>query len=160
MGRPFLLYARHGRYLGSERLLWALTRRTTSERQLRERERAWGGSLEANPGLDEQELRTRHKRRGKLARDSKAQKGSKRTCVNAARVRGKRPYLIRGGLLSEKGAEVSRGRSSRWSHDHPGGAVKAAYRAKGRTVRKLSRKKQGNVGSRHLGEPDWPWGVG
>jgi hypothetical protein len=26
----FLLYARHGRYLGSERLLWAMTRRTTS----------------------------------------------------------------------------------------------------------------------------------
>lgn len=48
-----LLCARHGRYLGSERLLWAMTRRTTSERQLRECERAWGGSLEQSLDLME-----------------------------------------------------------------------------------------------------------
>ena len=29
------MYAQHGRSLGSESLLWALTRRTTSRRQLR-----------------------------------------------------------------------------------------------------------------------------
>jgi hypothetical protein len=48
------------------------------------------------------------------------------------------------------GTEVSRGRSSRWSNDHPGREVKASYRAKGRTEGELSRKEQGDVGSRHL----------
>lgn len=48
------------------------------------------------------------------------------------------------------GAEVSRGRSSRWSNDHPGREAKACYRAKGRTEGELSRKEQGDVGSRHL----------
>ena len=43
----------------------------------------------------------RHGRRGKLAKGSKAQKGSKQTCVNAARVRGKNPNLIRGDLLKK-----------------------------------------------------------
>ena len=46
--------------------------------------------------------------------------------------------------------EVSRGRSSRWSSDHPGREVKAIYRAKGRTERELSGKGQGDVSNRHL----------
>jgi len=44
---------------------------------------------------------------------------------------------------SDRVAEVSRGRSSRWSNDHPGRAGKPAYRAKGRTDRELSRKEEG-----------------
>ena len=43
----------------------------------------------------------RHGARGKLAIDSKAQAGSKRLDVNAAGVRGKSSYLIRGGLSKE-----------------------------------------------------------
>ena len=52
------------------------------------------------------------KRRGvrdELARDSEVQKGSKQLCVNAARVRGKRSHLIRGGLSlsgGQKSAEA------------------------------------------------------
>jgi hypothetical protein len=37
---------------------------------------------------------------------------------------------------------VSRGHSSRWSNAHPRRAAKAVNRAKGRTVKKLSRKKK------------------
>ena len=78
-----------------------------------------------------------------LARDSKVQKGSKQPNVNAARVRGKISHLIRGGLRrvlkgterlersSDRGVEVSRGRSSRWSNDHPGRLGKPSHRAKG-----------------------------
>ena len=92
---------------------------------------------------------------GELAIDSEARKGSKRLYVNAARIRGKLSYLIRGGLRcvsgeteeiersSDRVAEVSRGRSSRWSNDHPGRAGKPAYRAKGQTIRELSRKEEG-----------------
>ena len=86
------------------------------------------------------------KRRGvrdELATDSEVQKGSKQLCVNAARIRGKQSHLIRGGL-SEGETEVSRGRSSRWSNDHPGRTVKADHRAKGRTVEKLSGKEKDN----------------
>jgi len=86
------------------------------------------------------------KRRGvrdELARDSEVQKGSKQLCVNAARVRGKQSHLIRGGLSGGE-AEVNRGRSSRWSNDHPGWTVKADHRAKGRTVEKLSGKEKDN----------------
>ena len=86
------------------------------------------------------------KRRGvrdDLAKDSEVQKGSKQLCVNAARIRGKQSHLIRGGL-SEGEAEVSRGRSSRWSNHHPGQSVKADHRAKGRTVEKLSGKEKDN----------------
>ena len=52
------------------------------------------------------------KRRGapdELASDSEVQKWSKRLYVNAARVRGKRSYLIRGGLSlsgGQKSAEA------------------------------------------------------
>jgi hypothetical protein len=48
---------------------------------------------------------------GELAIDSEAQKGSKRLYVNAARVRGKLSYLIRGGLrrVFERGLRRSRG---------------------------------------------------
>lgn len=86
----------------------------------------------------------RHGMRGKLAIDSKAQRGSKQFHVNDARVRGKNPNLIWGDLL-KKAAEVSSGGSSRWGNDHPGGLVKANYRAKRQTNRKLSRKKRDNV---------------
>ena len=72
---PIPMYARHGRSLGGESPPWAMTRRTTSKGQLRMRERTWGGSLDAKPGLDEQELRRRHGTRGKLAQDSEAQTG-------------------------------------------------------------------------------------
>lgn len=40
----------------------------------------------------------RHGMRDKLATDSKVQTGSEQSHVNAARVRGKIPHLIRGGL--------------------------------------------------------------
>ena len=63
----------------------------------------------------------------KLAADSEVRKGSKQSHVNAARVRGKLPRLIRGGLSMR--AEVSRGHSSRWSNDHPGQMGKPIYRA-------------------------------
>jgi hypothetical protein len=78
----------------------------------------------------------------KLAKDSEIQKGSKQSHVNAARVRGKLSHLIRGGL--PKGAEVSRGHSSRRMG-------KPIYKAKGRTEKELSRKAQDSVSSRHLG---------
>jgi hypothetical protein len=42
-------------------------------------------------------------------------------------------------------AGVSSGHSSRWSNDHPGRLVKASYRAKGQTVRELSRKAKGDA---------------
>jgi hypothetical protein len=50
----------------------------------------------------------RHGMPDELATDSKVPKGSKQSYVNAARVRGKRPYLIRGGLPKEgqKSAEA------------------------------------------------------
>ena len=43
----------------------------------------------------------RHGARGELARDSEAQRGSKRLDVNAAGFRGKLPHLIRGDLSKE-----------------------------------------------------------
>ncbi len=78
----------------------------------------------------------------KLAKDSKVQEGSKQSHVNAARVRGKLPHLIRGDLPMR--AEVSRGHSSRRMG-------KLIYRAKGRTEKELSRKAQDSISSRHLG---------
>lgn len=50
----------------------------------------------------------RHRGRGKLAKDSKAQRGSKRLYVNAARVRRKLSNLNRGGLSEggQKSAEA------------------------------------------------------
>jgi hypothetical protein len=71
----------------------------------------------------------RHKMPDELASDSEIRKGSKQSYVNAARVRGRLSYLIRGDVPI--GAEVSRSRSSRWSNDHPGSAGKPAHRAKG-----------------------------
>jgi hypothetical protein len=91
----------------------------------------------------------RHGMTDELACDSKVQKGSKQFHVNAARVRGKLPNLIRGGL--SKRTEVSRGHSSRWSDDHPGRTGKLVYRAKDRTEKELSRKAQDSTSSRHLG---------
>ena len=66
---------------------------------------------EQNLDLMDKNRVKRHGAPGKLARDSEAQKGSKRLDVNAAGVRGKSWYLIRGGL--SKRTEVSRGHSSR-----------------------------------------------
>ena len=43
----------------------------------------------------------RHGMRDKLATDSEVRKGSKQSHVNGARVRGKIPNLIRGGLPKE-----------------------------------------------------------
>ncbi len=49
----------------------------------------------------------RHGMTDKLAKDSKVQKGSKQSHVNAARVGRKLPYLIRGGLpMRQKSAEA------------------------------------------------------
>ena len=59
------------------------------------------------------------------------------------------PYSGR-SVATRVDAEVSRGRSSRWSNVHPGREEKAFYRAKGRTEGELSRKEQGDVGNRHL----------
>ncbi len=95
-----------------------------------------------------------------LAKDSEVQRGSKQSHVNAARVRGKIPHLIRGGL--SRRAEVSRGYSSRWSNDHPGQMRKPIYRAKGQTDKELNRKAQDNVNNRNLGgkKPKRAWGEG
>ena len=50
----------------------------------------------------------RHGMRDELAQDREVQRGSKQSHVNAARVRGKKPYLIRGGLprKGQKSAEA------------------------------------------------------
>ncbi|MGB3714986.1 MAG: hypothetical protein WA996_11210 [Candidatus Promineifilaceae bacterium] len=49
----------------------------------------------------------RHGMPDELAKDSKVQEGSKQSHVNAARVRGKLPNLIRGGLpMRQKSAEA------------------------------------------------------
>ncbi len=85
----------------------------------------------------------RHEVRGKSAKDDKAQREPKQPGVYGARVRGKVSYLIRGDLFFFE-AGVSRGRSSRWSSDHPGRLVKASHRAKGQTVKELSRKAKGD----------------
>ncbi len=99
----------------------------------------------------------RHGVPDELARDSKVQKGSKQPNVNAARVRGKISHLIRGGL-SEGEAEVSRGRSSRWSNDHPRQLGKPSHRAKGRTVEEMSRKEKGDgEDNRNLARPGQTW---
>ena len=90
----------------------------------------------------------RHGMTDKMARDSKVQKGSKQSHVNAARVRGKLPNLIRGGL--SKRTEVSRGHSSRWSNDHPGRMRKLIHRAKVQTDKELSRKACDKNHSRYL----------
>ena len=82
----------------------------------------------------------RHRMRGKLAQGSEAQKGSKQSYVNTARLGGKLSYLIRGGL--SKRTEVSRSHSSRWSNDHPRRLGKLSYRAKGRTDKELSNPKE------------------
>lgn len=57
-----------------------------------------GRKLEAKPGLDEQEPHKRHGVRGELAQGSEARTGSEQLHVNAARVRRKLSYLIRGDL--------------------------------------------------------------
>ena len=92
------------------------------------------------PDLMNKNRVARHGARGKLASDSDAQKGPERLDVDAAGLGGKISNLIRGDLRSK--AEVSRSRSSRWSNDHPGRAMKVAYRAKGRTDKELSERRK------------------
>lgn len=102
----------------------------------------------------------RRKVRDELAKDSEVQKGSKQPYVNAARIRGRLSDLIRGGLpvFFWGGAEVSRGRSSRWSNDHPGRLGKPSHRAKGRTEKELSRKEKSNgEGNRNPVGPGRTW---
>lgn len=61
------------------------------------------------------------------------------------------PYPGRPAL---KGAEVSRGHTSRWSNDHPGRLGKPSHRAKGRTVEEESKKEKGDgEDSRNLARP-------
>ncbi len=45
----------------------------------------------------------RHGMPDKLATDSEVQRGSEQSHVNAARARGKKPHLIRGGLTPREG---------------------------------------------------------
>jgi len=92
----------------------------------------------------------RHGMTDKLAQDSKVRKGSKQSHVNAARVRGKLPHLIRGDLPEEAG--VSRGHSS-WRMG------KLIYKAKGQTAKELSRKAQDNIRNRQSGgkKPERTW---
>jgi len=92
----------------------------------------------------------RHGMTDKLAQDSKVRKGSKQSHVNAARVRGKLPHLIRGDLPMR--AEVSRGRSSRRKgKPFYKACIEQGQMAKGRTAKELSRKAQDSVSSRYLG---------
>ena len=66
---------------------------------------------EQNLDLMDKNCVRRRRAPGELARDSEAPKGSKRLYVNAARVRGKLSYLIRGDLrrVLETGLRRSRG---------------------------------------------------
>ena len=63
---------------------------------------------EQNPDLMNKNRVKRHRMRGKLAQGGDAQKGSKQSCVNTARVGGKMSHLIRGGLpeRGQKSAEA------------------------------------------------------
>ena len=103
-------YARHGRYLGGERPLRTLVRRTASGRQLRKCERAWEGSRKQSLDLMNKNCVERHGAPGKLAKDSEALRGPKRLDVNAARLRRKKSHLIRGDLtnlrVSQESAEA------------------------------------------------------
>lgn len=91
----------------------------------------------------------RHGMPGELATGSKSPKRVKADPCKRSKGQGKESVPYPGRSAGFFSAEVSRGRSSRWGNDHPGRLVKANYRAKGQTGRKLSRKKQGHVGSRH-----------
>ena len=111
-----------------------------------------------NPDWMDKNRVKRRKARGELAIDNEAQKGSKRPCVNAARLGGKLSYLIRGGLSCGRMAEVSRGHSSRWSNDQPGRKGKLFYRAKGQTERELSNpEKGGGADSRNPARLERAW---
>ena len=89
-----------------------------------------------NSDLTNRNYVERHEVRGKLAKDSEAQRGLKQLCVNVVGLEGKLSNLIRGDLQAIL-AEVSRSHSSRWSNAHPRRIVKIIYRAKGRTGQKL-----------------------
>ena len=79
---------------------------------------------------------------GKLARNSDPPKGLETVvCIpGEAWEKVIEPYPGRSD--GQPTSEVSIGYSSRWGNDHPGQAGKPDYRAKGRTVKKLSRKEQ------------------
>jgi hypothetical protein len=84
----------------------------------------------------------RHRKRGKLARDSEARKDQSGLCKRSEdQGKGIAPYPGRSAWSAGE-AEVSRGHSSRWSNDHPRRAGKPGHRAKGRTVEELSRKEK------------------
>jgi hypothetical protein len=70
----------------------------------------------------------------KLARDSEVQRGSKQSHVNVARVRGKIPHLIRGGLPKE-GQKSAAAIVVGGVTTTQGGWGKPIYRAKGQTAR-------------------------
>jgi len=59
-----------------------------------------GGEAAGEQNLDwmDKNCVTRHRVQDELATDSEVRKGSKQLYVNAARIRGKTAYLIRGGL--------------------------------------------------------------
>ena len=104
-------------------------------------------------------------KQGERARSREALVAKARRCISGG-CAVKECVLTRGDLAScLKGRrgnterEVSRSHSSRWSNDHPRRLAKASYRAKGRTMKKLSRKKQDTVRSRHLGgkRPERKW---
>lgn len=105
---------------------------------------------------------TRHEMPDKLATDSEVPRGSKQSHVNVARVRGKIPNLIRGGLSEEGQKSAAAIVVGGFAHkarenDHPGRMGKLIYRAKGQTGKELNRKAQDNHSSRHLGgkRPEW-----
>jgi len=79
-----------------------------------------------------------------LATDSEVRKRVKTAQCKRSQGQGKAIVPYPGRPVPKRGAEVSRGQSSRWSNDHPGRAGKPGHRAKGRTVEKLSRKEQGS----------------
>lgn len=70
-------------------LQWALTRRTTSRRQLRRREGVWEGSRRQNSDSMDKNHVKRQGMPGKLAIDSNAPRGSKQSPVDVARIEGK-----------------------------------------------------------------------
>ena len=123
---------------------------SVSERGEEAGEQITSASLSAGLDLMDKNRIERHGAPGELARGSETQRGSKRLDVNAARVRGKLPHLIRGDLPMR--AEVSRGRSSRRKgKPFYKACIEQGQMAKGRTAKELSRKAQNSVRSRHLG---------
>ena len=91
----------------------------------------------------------RHGKPDKLARDSKVQSGSKQSHVNVARVRGKIPNLIRGGLL--EGGQKSAAAIVVGGVTTTQGGRETRLQGEGPNGKELNRKEQANLSSRHLG---------